>query len=278
VNTYEIVRELGRGQHGKVKLARDLLTNEYVAIKIVSRIGRARLGRPLSAGSSQEEKVRREIAILKKCNHPNIVKLREVLDDAASSKIYLVLEYVERGEIQWHDSYDNPILNEEQSRSAFRDVVQGLEYLHFQGIIHRDIKPANLLVAHDGSIKISDFGVSYSAFNSELAKTAGTPAFFAPEICYNDPNQPPPPITYKIDIWALGVTLYCFFYGRVPFMAENEFELFNVIATEDVIIPKNEDGSLVADISPEGIDILIKLLQKNSDERPSIPEIKNHPW
>ncbi|KAA8902506.1 hypothetical protein TRICI_005867 [Trichomonascus ciferrii] len=240
LNTYEIIRELGRGQHGKVKLGRDLETGEYVAIKVVDRTGRPRLGR-LNTRNTQEDKIKREIAILKKCVHPNIVRLREVLDDATSKKIYLVLEYMEKGEICWQTETGEPAMSRYQVKSTARDVLLGLEYLHYQGIIHRDIKPANLLLSADEVVKISDFGVSYAsdcgADEFELAKTAGTPAFFAPELCVTSTDTPRPAITYKIDIWALGVTLFCLLYGCVPFIADSEFELFKVIVNQPLIFP-----------------------------------------
>ncbi|KAK7205459.1 kinase-like domain-containing protein [Myxozyma melibiosi] len=278
LNTYEIIRELGRGQHGKVKLGRDLTTGDFVAIKIMNRTGRPRLGRPMRPGSTQEDKIRREIAILKTCNHPHIVRLREVLDDSNSNKIFLVLEYVELGEIKWTTEDGNPAMTVDYARSIFRDVVLGLEYLHYKGIIHRDIKPANLLMTSEGNAKISDFGVSYISGLSgeddelELAKTAGTPAFFAPELCYNDPDLPRPQITNKIDIWALGVTLFCLIYGKCPFTADNEFELFNVIAKEPVVFPDN------VDLPDEAKNLILNLLEKNPDKRMSIAEIKKNPW
>ncbi|KAK9459189.1 kinase-like domain-containing protein [Lipomyces oligophaga] len=277
LNTYEIIRELGRGQHGKVKLGRDLMDGEFVAIKIMNRNDRPRLGRS-RAGSTQEQKIRREIAILKKCDHPHIVRLREVLDDPTSPKIFLVLEYVERGEIKWHNEDGSPATTIDFARRIFRDVVLGLEYLHHKRIIHRDIKPANLLMTKEGAIKISDFGVSYISGLAgeddelELAKTAGTPAFFAPELCYNDPEQPRPQITNKIDIWALGVTLFCLIYGRCPFTADNEFELFNVIATEPVAFPSSP-------VVPDTLkSLLLNMLEKNPDNRMSIRQIKQNEW
>ncbi|KAK9470986.1 kinase-like domain-containing protein [Dipodascopsis tothii] len=278
INAYEILRELGRGQHGKVKLARDLTCGDLVAIKIMARTERPRLGRPARRGSTQEDNVRREIAILKRCDHPHIVRLREVLDDSSRKKIFLVLEYAERGEIRWQCDGGGPAMSVARAREVFSDVVCGVDYLHRQGIIHRDLKPANLLVAANGAVKLSDFGVSYLAGlageddDFELAKTAGTPAFFAPELCWNDIDKPRPVITNKIDIWALGVTLYCLLYGCCPFMAENEFELFQVIATEEVVYPAEPA------ISDACRDLLASLLAKDPDARPAIADVRAHPW
>lgn len=113
INNYEIIDEIGRGTHGKVKLGRDLTTDEYVAIKIVERHSRPRLGKVIR---EEDEKVRREIAILKKCRHPNVVRLIEVIDDPASRKVYLVLEYVELGEIAWRKLGPKDVLRREKNR------------------------------------------------------------------------------------------------------------------------------------------------------------------
>ncbi|OWB85972.1 nucleotide binding protein [[Candida] boidinii] len=340
LNTYEIIKDLGSGQHGKVKLARDIETNIRVAIKIVNRTSKPSLGRLMRPGSSQEDKIRREIAIMKKCNHPHVVKLIEVLDDVNSRKIYLVLEYLKKGEIKWQktendliqinskdnqnisvsidnnnnnnknnqldqpvnvdlneiekikssksekDQFENePFLTLKESKQVFRDVISGLEYLHNQGIIHRDIKPSNLLVSEDNIVKISDFGVSFAASldgnnEFELAKTAGTPAFLAPELCKTDGSEVK--VTYKIDIWALGVTLYCLLFGRLPFEAKSEFVLFDTINNEPLSFPDMKKWKSSKPLSDEDFkqakDLLCKLLEKDPEKRIEISEIKQHPF
>ncbi|KAI8068130.1 kinase-like domain-containing protein [Gilbertella persicaria] len=304
-----IIKEIGRGVHGKVKLAEDLDTGELVAIKIVDKQSRRRqLGysilraknyhrqqyhEALDEYNESEQKIRREIAILKKCIHPHVVRLREVIDDPASRKIYLALEYMEGGEILWRDEQNHrPVLSMDQARSIFRDVVSGLDYLHYQGIIHRDIKPANLLLTHDHIVKISDFGVSYfnqhlagihsqydDEIDRELAETAGTPAFFAPELCSSVENyttQDNRHITKAIDVWALGVTLYCLVYGRCPFTAATEFELFDIIPTAPLVFPTPEE---IGFQTPETLkDLFERLLAKQPENRITLEQIKHHPW
>ncbi|KAJ1857910.1 hypothetical protein LPJ76_001392 [Coemansia sp. RSA 638] len=176
INQYMIIRELGRGTHGKVKLAFDTIAGEYYAIKIIDKEarGRSRRMRPTPAQRSHQrshgflridldkmEKVKREIAILKKCRHPNVVRLREVIDDAHARRIYLVIEYMDAGEIAWRDNAHLPVMAADTARSVFRDLVLGVEYLHYVGILHRDLKPQNLLSNSTGTVKISDFGVSF---------------------------------------------------------------------------------------------------------------------
>ncbi|KAI0243834.1 hypothetical protein L0F63_007091 [Massospora cicadina] len=309
INQYEILRELGRGCHGKVKLGRDTVSGELVAIKIIHKNTRRRLG-SRNAISTQMAKVQREIAILKKCHHPHVVQLKEVIDDPASKKIYMVLEYMDGGEVQFAEADGRgPILDMPTIRHILRNVIVGLEYLHRQGIIHRDIKPANLLWSRDGQVKISDFGVSFcrrrvledipddssdlsasppldAAPGSharavgldeeelELAKTAGSPAFFAPELCWSgDDGAPRPPITAAIDVWALGVTLFCLAFGRPPFVAESEFELFEMIPRAPLEFPLDAAG-----VDPEFEDFIRRLLCKDPSARLTLAQARRHPW
>lgn len=318
LNTYEILGEIGHGQHGKVKLAKHILTNELVAIKIVDRDekkSRKFFSFKKSPATNKFEKINREIAIMKKCHHKHVVGLIEVLDDIKSNKIYLVLEYCAKGEVKWcppdileTEAKGPPQLSFQRAREILRGVVLGLEYLHYQGIIHRDIKPANLLLSADWTVKISDFGVSLAATKDtknegkdaldelELAKTVGTPAFFAPEICLGDEaklkyqmckgeNFNGTCISYMIDIWALGVTLYCLLFGTLPFISNFEMELFEKIVNEPLVFPDFNDlrKNNISKIScieeyEAAKDLLSKLLTKNPMKRICIQDIKHQPY
>uniref|UniRef100_A0A8D0L8L5 Calcium/calmodulin dependent protein kinase kinase 2 n=1 Tax=Sphenodon punctatus TaxID=8508 RepID=A0A8D0L8L5_SPHPU len=209
------------------------------------------------------EQVYQEIAILKKLDHPNVVKLVEVLDDPSEDHLYMGKPVMEIPTIK--------PLTEDQARFYFQDLIKGIEYLHYQRIIHRDIKPSNLLVGEDGHIKIADFGVSneFKGADALLTNTVGTPAFMAPETLSE---------TRKIfsgkalDAWAMGVTLYCFVFGQCPFMDERILSLHSKIKTQTLEFPDQPD------ISEELKDLITQMLDKNPESRVSVPEIKLHPW
>lgn len=223
---------------------------------------------PNRKGTNPLDKVYREIAVLKKLDHPNVVKLIEVLDDPSEDHLYLVFELLERGEVLQLPT-DNP-LSEPQAWTYFRDVILGLEYLHFQRIVHRDIKPSNLLLGEDGRVQIADLGVcnEFSGPDATLSNTAGTPAFTAPEAISNNAN-----FSGKAsDIWSLGVTLFAFVYGQVPFTATTVPALYARIQTQPVVFPKQPI------ISPALRDLITKMLHKDPTNRISLQEIKEHPW
>ncbi|KOG99348.1 serine/threonine protein kinase TOS3 [Saccharomyces eubayanus] len=295
LNTYDILGTLGNGQYGKVKLARDLTTGELVAIKILNRFER-KSGYSLQ-GTVENPRIEQEIEIMKRCHHENIVKLYEILNDPESTKVYLVLEYCSRGPVKWCPenqleikAVGPSILTFGQARKILSDVVSGLEYLHSQGITHRDIKPSNLLISSNGTVKISDFGVSIltAAENTNIqssheqiskSKTLGTPAFFAPELCTTEGDYR---CSSAIDIWSLGVTLYCMLFGKLPFNANSGLELFDNIISKPLSFPSYEQVSkrghpnLTREEYNDAKDILNRLLKKNPSERITLAEIKTH--
>uniref|UniRef100_A0A8C3UG22 Calcium/calmodulin dependent protein kinase kinase 1 n=1 Tax=Catharus ustulatus TaxID=91951 RepID=A0A8C3UG22_CATUS len=157
--------------------------------------------------------------------------------------------------------------SEEQARLYFRDIVLGIEYLHYQKIIHRDIKPSNLLLGDDGHVKIADFGVSnqFEGNDAQLSSTAGTPAFMAPEAI----SQTGKSFSGKaLDVWAMGITLYCFVYGKCPFIDEYILGLHNRIKTKPVEFPEDDELK----------ELILRMLDKNPETRITVPEIKVHPW
>ncbi|XP_073334091.1 calcium/calmodulin-dependent protein kinase kinase 2 [Pagrus major] len=283
LNQYKLKDEIGKGSYGVVKLAYNEDDNTYYAMKVLSKKRLMRQAgfprRPPPRGAKAPEgppqpkgpleRVYQEIAILKKLDHPNVVKLVEVLDDPSEDHLYMVFELVKQGAVM--EVPTAKPFSEDQSRFYFQDLLRGIEYLHYQRIIHRDVKPSNLLVGEDGHIKIADFGVSnqFEGADALLTSTVGTPAFLAPEALSETRKN----FSGKaLDVWAMGVTLYCFVFGVCPFMDERILSLHQKIKTQPVELPER------ADISDDLKDLLLKMLDKNPETRISIPQIKVHPW
>ncbi|XP_048872641.1 calcium/calmodulin-dependent protein kinase kinase 1 isoform X1 [Brienomyrus brachyistius] len=284
LNQYKLESEIGKGSYGVVKLVYNEDDDKYYAMKLVSKkkmvkqCGFPRRPPPRGAKAAQGEqakvmgpleRVYQEIAILKKLNHVNIVKLVEVLDDPSEDNLHMVFELMQKGPVMEVPT-DNPF-TEDQSRVYFRDIVLGIEYLHYQKIVHRDIKPSNLLLGDDGHVKITDFGVSnqFEGNDALLSSTAGTPAFMAPE-ALSDSRQS---FSGKaLDVWAMGVTLYCFVYGKCPFIDEYILALHSKIKNKPV---EFLETPVISELLKS---LILWMLDKNPDTRITIPEIKVHPW
>jgi len=303
INQYIIKEEIGRGSFGAVHLATDQFGHEF-AIKEFSktrlrkrvqssllRRGPRRLGFPperagfgapdapiarLASQKADEAKdalflIREEVAIMKKLNHENLVELIEVLDDPEDDSLYLVLEMCQKGVVmkvgvrEPAEPYE-----EEKCRHFFRDLILGIEYLHSQGVVHRDIKPDNLLITEDDVLKIVDFGVSEmfeKTTEMRTAKSAGSPAFLPPELCIAKHGD----VSGKAaDIWSMGVTLYCFRYGRIPFERDSVIDMYEAIRTETPKCPLDEN--------PRFLDLMSRLLEKDPEKRITMDELREHPW
>eukprot|EP01114_Cavostelium_apophysatum_P013963 TRINITY_DN3494_c0_g1_i1.p1 TRINITY_DN3494_c0_g1~~TRINITY_DN3494_c0_g1_i1.p1 ORF type:complete len:250 (-),score=79.61 TRINITY_DN3494_c0_g1_i1:223-972(-) len=236
-------------------------------IMIKSQLMRKRVG--LRKGTAYENVVR-EIELMKRLDHPHVIKLIEVIDDPQEDKLFMILEFAEGGTTMRGEMEMEP-LPEMISKKYFHDVVCGLEYLHSHQIIHRDIKPENLLVTAEGSVKISDLGVALQVVTKgdqkDLKKTVGSPIFLPPELCASESARV---IGSALDIWSLGVTLYFFTFGVPPFNGDTEMQLYENIRTKKVTFPRKVDPALQ--------DLLKKLLHKDPKHRITVREIKKHPW
>jgi len=182
VGKYDLYKTLGQGAFGKVKYAINKETNEAVAIKY--------LDKEKIQANNMGVQIKREISIMKKINHKNVIHVKDIF--ATNSKIFIVMELVEGGElfdaISKHGKF-----SEEKTRFYFCQLLEALTYCHSNGICHRDLKPENILLDRDGNLKISDFGLAtlYVGDNSEegssarrelLQTTCGTPNYIAPEV------------------------------------------------------------------------------------------------
>eukprot|EP01029_Cantina_marsupialis_P002547 TRINITY_DN1237_c2_g2_i2.p1 TRINITY_DN1237_c2_g2~~TRINITY_DN1237_c2_g2_i2.p1 ORF type:complete len:319 (-),score=101.30 TRINITY_DN1237_c2_g2_i2:38-994(-) len=205
---------------------------------------------------------------MKKLSHPHIVNLLEIIESTNDDKVYLVQEYVAGGSLM---SDSNEPLGNSLARKYFRDILRGLEYLHFQKCVHRDIKPDNLLVTDAGHVKIADFGAALLVDNLGEQKDArphGTPAFMAPELFVKD--QTVFSSDAAIDIWALGATLYMLLVGCPPWTAKTEITLVEKIKNEEVPFP--------ATMSPSLRHLISFMMEKDPTKRASLVDVMAHDW
>ncbi|XP_037810415.1 calcium/calmodulin-dependent protein kinase kinase 1 isoform X2 [Lucilia sericata] len=275
LNQYKLMDQIGQGSYGLVKLAYSEEDSTHYAMKILSKRRLLRQAGLMKRGpkksTSPLDRVYREIAVLKKLDHPNVVKLVEVLDDPVEDSLYMVFELVKQGEVLSVPT-KNP-LTEERSWSVFRDTLLGLEYLHYQRIIHADIKPGNLLLTECGRVKIADLGVCNEFIGEDATmtncSTAGTPAFRPPESLNVGQNMY---CGKAADIWALGATLYALVYGNVPFEAPSVPALYEKIKNEELSFPENPKTSV------ELRDCIQCMLKKDPADRITLPQLKEHVW
>lgn len=273
INHYQIQEEIGRGSFATVYRCHSKKHEDSYAMKVISKKRLIRkvglMPRNPKKRSNPLDALHREIAILKKVDHPNVVKLIEVIDDPEIDNVYLIFELVERGPAQ--DIPTEHPMSETTARSYFRDAVLGLEYLHYTKIIHRDIKPTNLLLDKNDHIKIADFGVSdiFEGEDDTMNRFAGSPAFQAPEAIADGRVK----FSGKAaDIWAMGVTLYSFVYGKCPFYDNDLTILYDKIRNECLQFPE------MPLVDPQLQDLISRLLAKIPEERIKMQEIKEHPW
>ncbi|KAL6607881.1 hypothetical protein ACP70R_040944 [Stipagrostis hirtigluma subsp. patula] len=258
LGAYELGRTVGEGNFGKVKQARHRATGAHFAVKILDR------AKILS--QRIDDQIRREIATLKLLKHPNVVRLHEVA--ASKTKIYMVLEFVNGGEL-FDKIAAKGKLSEEEARRLFQQLIDGVSYCHEKGVYHRDLKPENVLVDRNGNIKISDFGLSalpqHLGDDGLLHTTCGSPNYIAPEVLQNRGYD-----GSLSDIWSCGVILYLMLVGYLPFDDRNIVVLYQKIFKGDTQIPKW--------LSPGAQDLLQRILEPNPMKRITVAEIKAHEW
>ncbi|KAK4688150.1 hypothetical protein P7C73_g1956, partial [Tremellales sp. Uapishka_1] len=332
----ELGVDVGTGQEYAVKeFSKSRLHHQALQRKQQSMRGRVRRGRPLSrgspngpgtdgkrkageqdahkmgepnggpwstAGANDEEEndplglIRREIAVMKKLDHPNvsfkvfddrygreandlqIVHLYEAISVPSEDSLFLVLEYlpggtlmeVKIGEEEDHKEHHSPFTLE-QTREYFRQLCLGLEYLHANEVVHRDIKPDNILLSDDrATVKLCDFGVSemfVASGDDRIKKSGGSPAFLSPESFTSSMGDLH---GRAVDIWALGVTLYCMLTGKLPFNVTNPIDLFSVVRDKEPEIP--------AEWSDDLKELVSKMLEKDPEHRICMAAIREHPW
>lgn len=255
LSNYRLGKTLGIGSFGKVKVAEHILTGHKVAIKILNR-------RKIQA-MDMEEKVRREIKILRLFMHPHIIRLYEVIE--TPTDIYVVMEYVRGGELFDH-IVEKGRLPEDEARHFFQQIISGVEYCHRNMVVHRDLKPENLLLDSRMAVKIADFGLSNVMHDGHFLKTScGSPNYAAPEVISGKLYAGP-----EVDVWSCGVILYALLCGSLPFDDENIPSLFKKIKGGIYTMPSH--------LSPGARDLIPRMLLVDPLRRITIPEVRCHPW
>uniref|UniRef100_A0A182ILU5 non-specific serine/threonine protein kinase n=1 Tax=Anopheles atroparvus TaxID=41427 RepID=A0A182ILU5_ANOAO len=254
VGFYEIEKTIGKGNFAVVKLASHRITKNEVAIKIIDKS-------QLDPGNLQ--KVYREVEIMKRLDHPHVIKLYQVME--TQSMIYIVSEYASQGEIfDYIAKYGR--LNERAARNKFWQILSAVEYCHNKGIVHRDLKAENLLLDSKMDIKIADFGFSNFYKKGELLATwCGSPPYAAPEVFEGKRYTGP-----EIDIWSLGVVLYVLVCGALPFDGSTLQSLRDRVLSGRFRIPFF--------MSSDCESLIRKMLVLDPSRRFSIDQIKRHRW
>lgn len=292
INQYVVVKSLGQGSHGRVRMCLNVVDGQLYAVKTIKRafipsklmqITRARgPSRPNSLPASRKQsksetdatsQVLREIAIMKKLDHHNVVKLHEVIDPPGRDNVILVTEYLEKGNLlQRRDIGKGKILFQQipemNTKEKFRMVCRGLDYLHYNGIVHGDLKPDNILVSGTGDVKIADFTCSRMVTPEHFTSGVyGTPAFHAPEVISGEKYNP-----YAADIWALGVCMYCAVVGELPFSGSKMLEMYRNIDEARLEYPAE------CEVSDDFKDLLSRIFVKDVTTRIDLEGIMRHRW
>ncbi|XP_022905000.2 serine/threonine-protein kinase MARK2 isoform X3 [Onthophagus taurus] len=254
IGKYKLLKTIGKGNFAKVKLARHVPTGKEVAIKIIDKT-------QLNPGSLQ--KLFREVRIMKMLDHPNIVKLFQVIE--TEKTLYLVMEYASGGEV-----FDYLVLHgrmkEKEARAKFRQIVSAVQYCHQKRIIHRDLKAENLLLDSEMNIKIADFGFSNEFTpGNKLDTFCGSPPYAAPELFQGKKYDGP-----EVDVWSLGVILYTLVSGSLPFDGSTLRELRERVLRGKYRIPFY--------MSTDCENLLKKFLVLNPAKRASLETIMKDKW
>ncbi|XP_061232286.1 MAP/microtubule affinity-regulating kinase 3 isoform X10 [Neopsephotus bourkii] len=254
IGNYRLLKTIGKGNFAKVKLARHILTGREVAIKIIDKT---------QLNPTSLQKLFREVRIMKILNHPNIVKLFEVIE--TDKTLYLIMEYASGGEV-----FDYLVahgrMKEKEARAKFRQIVSAVQYCHQKHIVHRDLKAENLLLDADMNIKIADFGFSNEfTVGNKLDTFCGSPPYAAPELFQGKKYDGP-----EVDVWSLGVILYTLVSGSLPFDGQNLKELRERVLRGKYRIPFY--------MSTDCENLLKRFLVLNPTKRGTLEQIMKDRW
>ncbi|KAG6336391.1 hypothetical protein ID866_2711 [Astraeus odoratus] len=260
---------VGNGSSGRVRIAKHRCTGQLAAVKILPVYPPVASNVPSAAQLARSDKQRRaidkEVILMKLMDHPNILRLYDVFQ--GDRELYLVLEYVEGGEL-FDFIVNRGRLHPLDTLAFFQQIIHGLNYAHTFSIFHRDLKPENILI-HSLSpllIKIADWGMAtFAPPASYLNTSCGSPHYASPEVISGAQYQ-----GSAADVWSCGVILYTLLTGRLPFDDKSIGGLLIKVRTGKYEIPPYLD--------PLARDMLARMLVVNADNRITLPEIMAHPW
>ncbi|KAK9367968.1 kinase-like domain-containing protein [Lipomyces kononenkoae] len=254
IGRYQIIKTLGEGSFGKVKLAYHLATHQRVALKIINR--------KTLAKSDMQGRVEREISYLRLLRHPHIIKLYDVIK--SKDEIIMVIEFA--GKELFDYIVQRGKMPEDEARRFFQQIICAVEYCHRHKIVHRDLKPENLLLDENLNVKIADFGLSNIMTDGNFLKTScGSPNYAAPEVISGKLYAGP-----EVDVWSCGVILYVMLCGRLPFDDEFIPTLFKKINGGVYTLPSY--------LSPGAKQLLQRMLVVNPLNRITVREIMQDKW
>ncbi|XP_064466671.1 SNF-related serine/threonine-protein kinase-like [Ornithodoros turicata] len=253
---YDLGDTLGRGHFAVVKLAKHVFTGEQVAVKVIDKtklddVSRAHLFQ--------------EVRCMKLVQHPNVVRLYEVID--TQTKLYLILEYGEGGDMYDYIMKHERGVDEQAARKYFRQIVHAIAYCHKLHVVHRDLKPENVVFFEKlEMVKLTDFGFSNKFCPGQKLETScGSLAYSAPEILLGDSYDAP-----KVDVWSLGVILYMLVCGHAPFQEANDSETLTMIMDCKYTVPPY--------VSEECRRMIQRMLIRDPDKRATLEEMASDPW
>ncbi|XP_035251678.1 SNF related kinase b [Anguilla anguilla] len=253
---YDLDRTLGKGHFAVVKLARHVFTGQLVAVKVIDKT-------KLDAVATGH--LLQEVRCMKLVQHPNVVRLYEVID--TQTRLYLILELADGG-----DLYDLILrheggVGEARAKVHFAQIVRAISYCHRLHVVHRDLKPENVVFfRQQGTVKLTDFGFSnHFQPGTMLMTSCGSLAYSAPEILLGEEYDAP-----AVDIWSLGVILYMLVCGKPPFQETNDSETLTMIMDCRYTVPPH--------VSADCKDLIARMLQRDPSRRASLADIEEHPW
>ena len=249
---YKIEGTIGEGNYGKVKNATHIITNQPVAIKFINK------NRLIRAGDM--ERIQNEMKIISNLDHPNILKAYEIFED--DLYYYIVMERPENGDL-FNYICNKGRLSLDEATFLYYQIVNAISYLQKQKIAHRDLKPENILLTEDLIVKIGDFGLSkyYKNSNIRMSTVCGSPCYSAPEMLRGNKYKP-----WPIDVWGIGIILYCMICGALPFEAEKEDVLIRKVVQCNYNCPYYINSNVRA--------LFKRILCPNPNDRITMDELK----